>query len=437
MGLASSCSATAELAQRPAAVPPLSVARSVLWSFSGNVLLALCQWAIVIVLARFETPHTVGLFALALAVTTPVLLLSSLSLRTFQVTDTRGDYSFTEYMTLRLIAAAAAVLAIGGIAISLYAGDAASVIVLVGVAKAMDSVGDICLGAMQQAERLDVMARSMILSGLLSLAGLMSGILATGSLQWGVVGMIAASALTLFSYNLPQARAIVRRRSPSAAVPHAAAAWRPRAIAILAWSAVPLALAVALTSLNTNVPRYYIEEYLNEAELGVFAALYYCVMAGQTLLSAIAQTLLPRLSALRAAGHYLAYRRVLSRSLLAVSIGGALFAVAAIAIGEPVLRLIYGAPYAARMDVFVWLTLGMAISFPIWLMDAAISAARRFRVQFPIMALTLACSATACSFWVPRYELVGAAWSICLALAIMLVLKTIVLIQVIRADGSK
>ena len=106
LGLATSCSAAADLSPKPSAVAPRSIARNVLWSFSGNVLLAACQWAVVVVLARLGTPHTVGVFALALAVTTPVILLASLSLRTYQVTDSSGDYSFSEYMGLRLIAAA-------------------------------------------------------------------------------------------------------------------------------------------------------------------------------------------------------------------------------------------------------------------------------------------------------------------------------------------
>ena len=71
-------------------------------------------------------------------------------------------------------------------------------------------------------------------------------------------------------------------------------------------------------------------------------------------------------------------------------------------------------------------------SFP----AASAAAARCFRVQLPIMAVAVASSAWACSLWVPQYKLVGAAWSLCLALVIVLVLKTLVLIQVIRADGN-
>jgi len=436
MGLASSYSGAAEYSQTPAAVPRLSVARNVLWSLSGNVFLAACQWGMVILLARLGTPQTVGWFALALAVTTPVILLASLSLRTYQVTDPGCDHSFTEYLRLRVIAAVCAVLVTGSIAAIWYR-DIAALIVLVGIAKALDAVSDICQGAMQQVERLDLTARSMMWSGLLSLTGLAAGMLITGSLQWGAIGMVAASTLALCGYNLPHAWAVTRQRGVSGDGDLPVDAWRPGAVALLAWSAIPLAVAHMLTALNVSVPRYYIESHLGEGALGIFAALAYCLMAGQTLLSAMSQTLLPRLSALRAVGDFTAYRRLLSKSLLIVSLLGAACVVAAAVFGEPVLRLIYGPPYAARMDLFLWLTLGMAISFPIWLVDAAISSARRFRVQFPITAISLACSALACHFWVPHYQLVGAAWSVCLALAVMLVLKSLVLMQVIWADGVK
>jgi O-antigen/teichoic acid export membrane protein len=124
------------------------------------------------------------------------------------------------------------------------------------------------------------------------------------------------------------------------------------------------------------------------------------------------------------------------KSLLIVTMGGALFAAATALLGEPLVRLIYGAEYAARMDVFWWLLLCMVISFPVWLVDAAISSARRFLVQLPIVALAVAACTVACTVWVPEHGLVGAAWSMCLALAITLVLKGLVLLQVLRADGA-
>jgi O-antigen/teichoic acid export membrane protein len=42
---------------------------------------------------------------------------------------------------------------------------------------------------------------------------------------------------------------------------------------------LPLGVVAALVLLNTNIPRYFIERYLGEWELGIFAALAYIMVA--------------------------------------------------------------------------------------------------------------------------------------------------------------
>jgi len=93
-----------------------------------------CQWLVLIVLAKLGSPAMVGQFALALAVTAPVMLFFSLQLREVQATDAARAYSFREYLGLRaistclgLLIVAAAVLALG------YRGTTALAILIVGL----------------------------------------------------------------------------------------------------------------------------------------------------------------------------------------------------------------------------------------------------------------------------------------------------------------
>src|SRR5258708_7779966 len=57
-----------------------------LWTLSGNVVYAACQWGMVVVLAKLGTPQLVGEFALALAITAPIVIGAGLSLRSVHVT---------------------------------------------------------------------------------------------------------------------------------------------------------------------------------------------------------------------------------------------------------------------------------------------------------------------------------------------------------------
>ena len=86
-----------------------------LWTLAGNVIYAACQWGILVALAKLGTPQMVGEFALALAVTAPILIGAGLSLRSVQATDALGEYEFRDYFSLRLLTSAAAVLAVAGV----------------------------------------------------------------------------------------------------------------------------------------------------------------------------------------------------------------------------------------------------------------------------------------------------------------------------------
>ncbi len=54
----------------------LSLRRNFMWMLGGNIFYALCQWAIIIVLAKLTNPLIVGQFSLGLAISTPVIMLA-------------------------------------------------------------------------------------------------------------------------------------------------------------------------------------------------------------------------------------------------------------------------------------------------------------------------------------------------------------------------
>src|SRR5262249_58494076 len=66
--------------------------------------------------------------------------------------------------------------------------------------------------------------------------------------------------------------------------------------------AFPLGVVMALISLTSNIPRYFIETYFGIRELGIFAALLYVTTAGMTLISAIGNSLTPRLARMSGSG---------------------------------------------------------------------------------------------------------------------------------------
>lgn len=394
----------------PAGVTTLSIGRNVSWTLIGNVVYAASQWGMLVVIARLGTPEQVGQFALGLAITAPIILLSNLQLRSVVASDARQDYSLAQYVALRTVLTILALVVIFALLlVSGYHGDTALVILAVAAAKAFESMSDICYGELQFGERMDLFARSLAARGGGSLVVMAALLVITPNLPLAVAGLslVWLGVLVLFDWPaaVRVARAANRRLSLGAVVESLRV--EPEALLRLARLSLPLGIVMMLISLNVNIPRYFLEQLHGEYELGIFAALAYVVVAVTMLTQSLGQALTPRLSRLAAAGDMPALRSLL-RSLLGL---GALLGVATVSFtwlfGEWFLALVYGAEYAAYLPEFLVLMIGAAANILTTLLGCTITAMRAFRQQMlPIAAVT---TATTVASWllVPRYGILG------------------------------
>jgi O-antigen/teichoic acid export membrane protein len=426
---------------------PLSFTRNFSWTLAGNVVYMGCQWAMLAVLAKLGTPGMVGQFVLSLAVTAPVIMFSNLNLRAVQATDARQEYQFADYLGLRLVCtllAAAAIIAVTFI--SGYRGETVAVILAVGAAKAFESISDIYYGLLQRHERMDYIARSMMVKGPLSLIALTAGSYMTGRIFWGACAMALVWGLVLILYDIPVAGIVLSRENrrkgergggrPILAVMNPR--WGRSVLGSLAWRSLPLGLVMMLISLNANIPRYFIEHYLGTEQLGIFAAMAYFMLAGNTIVGALGQSASPVLARHYAEGQIRAFSGLLMKLVAIGALLGTIGLLVTIVAGKEILTIFYTLQFAERVDVFAWLMGAAAVSYIASFLGYGMTAARYFRVQTPLMASVALCSALACFWLVPETGLSGAASAILVsAMVLMLGSCFIVMLAISRAQKSR
>lgn len=397
---------------------PQSLRRNFSWTLLGNVTYAACQWGMLVVLAKFGSPEMVGQFALGLAVTAPVILFASLALRSVQVTDARHQYLFGDYLGLRLITTVLALLVILGLTFMAgYRRETALVVVMVGVAKAIESVSDIFYGLLQRHERMDLIATSMLLKGPLSLAALSIGVYLTGSVLGGVLGLTAAWALILVGYDMPVSAMIFNPgqgstvRGAEWTLTALRPRWKAKTLGQLAWLTFPLGLSLMLLSLNANIPRYFIERYWGERELGIFAALAQLMVVGGMVVNALGQSASPRLARYHSEKSKSAF---LSLLLKLIGIGGLLGITGVLVVliaGREVLTFLYRAEYADHVDAFVWVMVAAGLWYIASMIGYAATASRRIYYQPFALGGVIAASFLVCYGLVGTHGLWGAAIS--------------------------
>jgi O-antigen/teichoic acid export membrane protein len=248
----------------------------------------------------------------------------------------------------------------------------------------------------------------MALKGTLSLGALAIGMRLTGRPSVGVLAMAGVFALVLL---FGEARFAVHDARPR---------WNPAAMRKLAVMALPLGFAMMLVSLNANMPRYFVEHWWGPQSLGVFAALSYLSVAGSTVVNAIGQAAMPRLALCYASDQRTGFVYTLAAmSAVAGALGAGGFAILAL-FGKPVLRVLYGAVYAERVDVALWVMGGATILYVASAMGYGLTSARCFRPQLPLFGVVTVVAAGASLLLVPRYGLIGAAAAQAIAGAVQL-----------------
>jgi O-antigen/teichoic acid export membrane protein len=390
---------------------PLSLRANFSWTFVGNVVYAGCQWGMLSALAKLGTPEMVGRFSLGLAITAPVIMFTNLQLRAVQATDARREYAFADYLGLRLVMTTLALVIIAVITlVTGYSPETTLVILVVGLAKAFESISDVFYGLLQQRERMDRIAKSMIIKGLLSLTVLSALVYLTRSVLWGTVGLALTWALVLLTYDI-RSGALILGQSTDAPDESLKPRWMMGVLVRLARLSLPLGIVMMLISLNTNIPRYFVEAYWGERELGIFAAMAYLLVAGSTVVNALGQSASPRLAKYYAGGDRDAFRGLLIRLVgicMLLGIAGALVALVA---GRDIMTLLYSPEYSWQGNTLIWVMIAAGFWYIASVFGYGATAARRIRYQPLALGVVVAVSLGANYLLVPRHGLLGAAFS--------------------------
>lgn len=400
----------------------ITLRRNFSWTFIGNLIYSGCQWGMLVVLAKLGNPEMVGTFTLGLAVTAPVMMFSNLQLRDIQTTDAKNHYLFNDYLGLRLITTGLALPIILWITLATgYKGETAIVIILIGFAKGLESISDVFYGLLQKHEKMDRMAISVMMKGSLSLLMLSIGTYISGSIIWGVLGLVIAWACILLIWDIPSYRWLINKFTSEGEIPDslegrtAKPRWQLGTIRKLIWLSLPLGLVMMLISLNANIPRYFLEQSLGKKELGVFAALAYLIVAGNMVVSALGSAARPRLAKYYAGGNVSAYQKLLLQLVAIACLLGLSGILVAWVAGGQILTIVYQPEYAKYTELLIWLMVTAGIGYVSSFLGEGMTAARYFRTQIPLFIIVTSTSAIASFWFIPKNGLKGAAIALMIA----------------------
>jgi len=261
---------------------------------------------------------------------------------------------------------------------------------------------------------------SMIVRGVLSLFALVLGLRLTGTIVGAVSAVCLVRLLVLVIFDMWD-------RQPGRASRLVLPNWDWQVHKGLLKTAFPMGIVALLLSLNTNIPRYFIQWSEGERQLGIFAAAGFLLSAGNLVAGSLGQAAITRLSRSFAAGRVAQFLGLLGRLCLIGMGMGLAGVVIAILFGGELLARLYRSEYAEARHILVWLMITAGVGYLAQFTGVAMTAARVLRPQLPLFGVVTAAIAAGSAWLIPTIGVLGSVLAMLIGTSIQLAGSVLVL----------
>ena len=383
------------------------------WLVGGNFVFAFSQWVILIFFARMTNQENLGQYALALAIVTPIFAVGNLQLRPLYILDVNSEqkYTYTHFYYLRLICSFIALACC--LVLGLFFNVSILVLLLVGLLKFFESYSDIIYAYYNAHDQTQLISKSLFLKGALSVLAVALGLYLFDFYTALILFLFVYIVVWLFIDNLYiQKTKEIKKMSLDLGIMK---------------SAIPMGISLGIVTLQSNIPRLFLDQYTSIEAVGIFTVLSYFIIVGSIFINSICQYLSPRLT--HAWNHNRAYfKKLLSMALLVAGGLGLIAIFLSYFMGEFVLKLVYGAEYIAYADAFVLTMVAGFILYLATVLGYTLTAIGFIKQQVYLFSIVLIFSVLVSYLCIPEYGIVGGIYTLMVSYLVQCVLSLLVVL---------
>lgn len=361
----------------------LSLKKNFGFAVIGNLFYAASQYIILLVFIKLYSVEDVGVFVYAGAFTSPLMLALEMQLRNFYITDHDKQIKLNDYITFRIITNIIGVVAL---AITAYyvKPEFFMVILIVALIKVFESQLDLIYGVYQKENRLDYVAYSRIIRGLIAIVTVTIVSFVFKNLMYSLTAYFFSWFILYFFYERKQVvvRGYVLSNQLQLVKP------KKEQMKILLFLCAPMFISIFIDKYYLNYPRVIVEKLLGVKMLGIFGSLLYFKSLGGQFITSLAQSAIPKLSNYVKIKNIKPFNKLLFKMVfIGMSIGLILSALAYIG-GKPLLTLLYKKEYADYANVLSVILLGTTVTFSYIFIATALTCIRKQWVKLPIAIIS-------------------------------------------------
>lgn len=299
----------------------------------GNLVYLFAQWLFTVLVVRISGIESAGIMSLAISAGNIFFFIQCYGMRSFQVSDVKGEYSAKRYVLSRYSTIIIGlVLCILYCLICGYSIDKAGAILAFLLYRTFEAMSDVYFSELQKIGRLEILAKSMSLKGILSVGVFSIVLYFTDNLTLALIAISVLAMLITVIYD---------RRKFCELITSEKIGFKLNDSFKLLKVCFVLMVSVLLPVIITSIPRIMLEQYHGTELLGHYGN----VSAPPTLIIAVIPSILTPLMTLY--GNWIKEKETKKlifaflMSLVGTVIFGLVCMLGVFLLGEPVMALIF------------------------------------------------------------------------------------------------
>ena len=398
------------------------LSKDIFWNTAGSLIYAMASMVLAFFVMHVNGPEDGGIFGFGFSTFgQQMFIIAYFGIRPFQITDTRGVYSFRDYMGLRRLTTLAAVLCallyLGFLALTgRYTGYKALAIGLLALYKIMDGYGDVYESECQREGKLYLTGQLLTARTLLCTCGFMAALVLTGDLLLASLGAVLLQLISLLAYG----------RILPGALPGLAAAGGGGLLR-LGRSTLLLFVSVFLDFYVLAAAKYAVDLRLTDADNGIFNILFMPTNIIYLVANFIIRPFMTSLSQAYEEGALDRFRRLIRNLFLLIAGLMAAACLLTLLLGGPVLslgELVLGTGYRGQLRnyraAFFWIIFGGGLYAMANLFYYMLVIMRRQKAVFAVYAAAAAAAFLISPAFAAAGGILGAALCYCLLMLFLL-----------------
>lgn len=387
-----------------------SAKQTYIWTVLAGLIYAGSSFLMQMVTSSYIGAAQAGILALALTVGNQLVTIGFYNIRTYQASDVREKYKFSDYLVLRLFTVFI-MLAAGIVWVwrESYGGVKLAAVLLVVLFRAEEALSDVMEGRYQQKGRYDVSCRDMFVKVSLYLAAFLLVLLLTKNLALALLALAAVYGGAVFFVD----RQLIREFGGFSL----RTSWR-RQRALL-FEGFPLFINAFLNAYIINAAKYAIDDFYDSETMGIFAPLYMMAFVVNMFASFVLKPAISVMAEYYVKGNTRAFMRLVIRQIAVVSAATGICIAGAYVMGIPVLSFLFGVDLRGYRGALILILVSGGFTALYQLFQYGIIIMRHQYSTFVCCGLTAVLTYFITPYLTKNYAVMGASASYAISIGFM------------------